>query len=456
MRTKFTLLAIVVSSSLGLVTLTHCGSDSGGGGASVSSLAQLPNSSAMLQSTGANVRRSAFEKILEGINLQTVSGTPPTLISLSPSNADTYFWGGLVATINTAGACAGSNKNKFWGADTATPGPGGMGACQMASSTGEALGRMLNGTSTLCYMKGITNVASGVTVTGGAQSTLFTQGEANKTVKVAVTGFQEGGRVAQSFNVFFTIYGTNAVGNDKYRYSMYMCRNGSISSTETLEVTKSTGQLTVNTSDSNDSGRGTMSVSAFLKASGSGFTFDASKDRIANVSYTGAWGTYKGNIQLTTGDLVKGKRWFYNSTWGSNKTYSVAAFSGTGVDSFKFLQACTKGISVSANGAQTWPYSSITEFRDTVYASVASSDLSPQCDSFVIADDSFYADNTVATLDSTGLDCSATTDATATMDFTDSAVDGVKDSCDGESRKLENYAMCDSSAVRTAEGYCRN
>jgi len=464
MKNKFMCsIAFFAIAGITITLLSRCGGSSSSTAASVSSLSQLPNASAMLSGTGANgISKSSFRnliKYLPGINLQSVQGTPPTLISLAASNADTYFWNGLVSTINTAATCSAGNKTKFWGGDTATPGPGGMGACQMASSTGEALGRMLGGTGTLCYMKGITSVSSGVTVTGSTQAAVFTQGSANKTVKIAVTGFNEGRDGAsrpQNMDVFFTIHGTDSIGSDKYKYTMYMCQNNAVTSTETLEVTKSTGVLTVTSADSRGSDRGSMSVTAYLKASGSGFTFDPTKSRLADVSYTGSWGTYKGNIEITSSDLVKGKRWFSSGDWGSNKTYSVAAFTGSSVDTFRFAQACTKGISSNAAGNQTWPYNSITEYRNTHYAAVASSDLSAQCDSFTIADDSFFTSNTVSSMDSTGLSCSATTDISVAMDFSNSAVDAIKDTCDGESNKLANYSMCDGNAVRTAESYCRN
>lgn len=436
-----------------VIVFSSCSSDSGSSLSDVS-LSSLPSSSSMLAGNGTY----GISNSRGGINLQSVSGTPPNLKDLTSTNALSYFWNGVVATINTAGSCSASNRNKFWGQDTSTPGGGGHGACMMAQGVGEALSRMMEGASTMCYMKGITTATSGITVTGATQSDLFKQGSANKTYKISVTGMQTDNRNSPrvSMDVFFTVHGSNGVGGDVYKYDMFMCQSGSITSKETLEVNKSTGTMTATMYNNENSSRGYMQTVAYLTKSGSTITFDKSKSRTAVSKFTGSWGDYLGQVEITSGDLIKAQRYSSSSSWGKNKTYSVSAFAGSGVDDFRFLQGCFKGINTNNAGNQSHSYSGITEYRDTFYAAVASSDLSSQCDSFNFATDGVFADTTIPTIDTTGLNCNMTTDVQVTMDFTDTAVNAIKQTCDGDKRKVSNYSMCDSSSVRTAEGYCRN
>lgn len=441
---------------VGSFYLASCGDDAGQA-VDLNGLSKIPSGSALLEGSGANgIHKNFFlvsDAVKAGINLQSVSGTAPNLKDLTSTNASTYFWNGLVADINANwggwnATQKDSARNKFWGQDTTTPGPGGHGACMMAQSVGEALSRMLSGTGTLCYMKGIETVENGITVSSGAKTDVFKQGTADKIVKVAVTNMvhdRSGSRT--NMDVFFTVKGSDSVGNH-YAYNMYMCNSGSVTSVETFDVNRDDGKLTATSSDANDGNRGQNTVVAYLEKSGDGFTFSKSKDRTASSQYTGSWGTYKGDVTISAGDLIRGKRYNSNS-WGTDKNFSLAAFSGTGVDTFKFLQACYRGIS-TMSGQSAHTYQGVTEYRNTYYASVASSDLSPTCDNYNFTTDSFFTSISVPSLDTTGKDCGVTPDITVTMDFSASAVAALQTSCDEGNRKLSNYDMCQSSAVQTA------
>jgi hypothetical protein len=308
-------------------------------------------------------------------------------------------------------------------------------------------------------MKGIGSAASGVTVTGATQSTAFTQGAADKVVKVSVSNMPQDRGNRESMDVFFRIKGTNTVTSNIYKYEMWMCRSGSANSVETLEVNKSTGLMTATQSDSNGGSTGNSTITAYLTVSNGAITFDNTQNREMNSIYQGSWGTYKGNLIVTGANVIKGKR-YGSSSWGVNKSYSLAAFSGSGIDDFKFLQAAYKGTSTDNNRSRSRSrnsntYSGITEFRDTYYAAVASSDLSTEANAYTMGTDTFFTSITAPTF-STSESCTATADVTMTMDFSDAAVDAIKDECDGESRKLSNYDMCNSSRVQQAMQYTWN
>ncbi len=439
----------------------------------LSSLAQLPSADGMLTGTGANstsiTKSYKTERLdnqfLSGINLQSVSGTPPKLNSISSTTADTYFWGGLIADINANWTGKTNDqknaiRNQFWGQDTTTPGPGGQGSCMMAQSVAESLSRIGESAGTMCYMKGITTNTD-VVVTGATAATAFTQGATDKLVKVAVTNMPAGhrGRAAGNMNVFFKIKGTNTVTADVYAYDMWMCQDGTISSKESLTVTKSTGEMTSTMNDSRTEGRGTntgsMSITMNLKKDASdNIVIDPAKDRTAVSKFKGTWGTFASKVTLTPKDYIYG--WRYNSSsWGTDYNFSLAAFTGTTAETFAFLQGAFKGYS-KMDGQTAHTYKGITEFRDTKYVAVSSSDLSTDAtyagmseDTMNTTDSFFKEASTAPTFSSTGLSCTDTPDVSIAMDFSVTSIGAIRTKCDGD-KHFSNYEMCNSTTLQSA------
>lgn len=440
---------------------------------SLSSLSQLPSADGMLTGTGANstsISKALKEerldnKFLGAINLQSVSGTPPVLNGITSTTADTYFWGGLVAEVNSNWTSKTNDqknaiRNQFWGQDTTTPGPGGHGSCMMAQSVAESLARIGESAGTMCYMKGISG-NSEVVVTGGSTSDAFTQGADDKVVKVNVTNMPgEGSRgAAGNMSVFFKIKGTNTVTSSVYAYDMWMCTNGVVSSKETLSVNKTTGEMTSTMGDYRSEGgstnTGSMSLTMKLKKDSAGnITIDPASDRTAISKFKGSWGTFASKVTLTSKDWIYG--WRYNSSdWGTDYNFSLAAFKGTDADTFAFLQGAFKGSS-GKSGSTARTYSGITEFRDTKYVAVSSSDLSTDAtyaamdkDNMSTTDDFFKTASTAPTFSSTGLSCSETAAVTIDMDFSKTTIAAIRTSCEGK-KHFSNYSMCNSSTLQTA------
>lgn len=444
--------------------LGGCGKSSGGGGLgdSLSSLSQLPSADKMLTGTGANgsFKKSFLTerldlKFLSAINLQTVAGTPPVLKDITATTADTYFWGGLIAVVNSSWNSKTTNekntiRNQFWGQDTTTPGPGGQGSCMMGQSVAESLSRIGDAAGTMCYMKGITSGPSGVTVTGSTAAAAFTQEAGDKVVKVAVSGMEEHHR--ENMDVFFKIYGSNTVTSNIYKYDMWMCRSGAATSKESLTVNKTTGVMTTTMSQSEGGGSiGEMELTMSLKDSNGTIIIDPSKDRTGVSKFKGTWGTFASKVVLTSKDWIYGWR-YNNSNWGTDYNFSLAAYTGTSADTFAFLQAAYKGKS-TMSGQSAHSYSGITEYQNTKYVAVSSSDLSTDAtySGMDFATDAFFvAAGTDPSFSNTGLDCSTTANITIAMDFTQAGVKAVQTTCDGEKGKFSNYEMCNSSTMQSA------
>lgn len=459
-----------LASALVLLLAVSCGSSDSGNGlsGSLSDLSKLPTASGMIKATGSSsIQRSAMKNALglpqgvfSAINLQSVQGTPPKVKDINSSNYDTIFYDGLIGTITGYSdgawtALSNSTKqayaNQFWGNDTSTPGPGGNGACNMAMNTIESFMRMLSGTGTMCYMKGISTVSGGVTVTGSSAADAFKQTAADKYVKVNVVNMpSHDHRDRENMTVYFKVKGTNTVGGDVYEYDMWMCRAGEINNRENLSVNKTTGLLTASSSDGDGSNHGKNVVTAYLTTSGGNVVFDLSKDRTAQSSYTGTWGTFKGSVTIKSDNTILAKR-YSSSDWGENKDISLSAFTGGSIDDLRFLQAAFKGVG-TANNQSPWSYTGITEYRNTHYVSVASSDLSTSAafTGVSVASDSFFnSDLTPPAVDTSGVSCSQTADVTVDMDFATTPVTELRESCDGQ-RDGFHYDMCMSADAQSA------
>jgi len=461
--------------SLGLagVLLNGCGSSTNGGGSAtdlasaLTDLSSIPDASTMVRSNGrdsySTASRAPFQILTHNFDFRDVIGEPPIVKDISAGNFDGYFWNGLVTQINSYSneawnALESSTKlnlaNQFWGQDTSTPGPGGHGSCNMAMSTVEALARMMDGATTMCYMKNIPNVTTGgVTVTGSGKENIFKQEADDKVVKVEVANMPApGGRT--TMDVFFTIKGSNTVTSNVYAYSMYICAAGNVQSREELEVNKGSGVITM-TSEHDESGqKGYNQVTAYLTTNSNGdVVFDASKDRTALSNHSGSWGTYKGEITISGDNLITSKR-YNTSSWGINKDFSLASFSGSDVNNLRFREAAYKGKS-EMSGQEPHSYSGVTEYQTDHFVSVAASALSTSA-SFTSADvvtDTFFSSGTVPTMDTSGLNCLATPDVTVTMDFDDTAPGGVASVgavCEGGKLNDFNYGLCHGSTVQQA------
>ncbi|MBI3535095.1 MAG: hypothetical protein HY072_06385 [Deltaproteobacteria bacterium] len=422
---------IFIVLSVFVLSFAGCGkktSDSSSGLSSVT-LKNLPSISDMAKTNSAAALAS-FDPYL------AVSGTPPTLKSITDANADTYFWNGMVAAINTAGVASTSQKDQFWGVVEAAI--GGAGACYMSQATAKSFELMLEAGTSQCYMKKMPTVASGVTIDSGSPSTLFDQQTADRVVKVTTS---------DGMIVFIKISGSDSVTADVYKASLWFCNGSTVDGYEVFEINKTTGVFTANNSHNDFSGKGTSSISASLKVGADGnITFDETKDRIAEALYTGDWGTFHGGVTINSANKIYTKMYNKFGTW-TDKNYAVASFSGTSLSDLKFLAGGYKG--ESGDGVHNFNYSGGTEFQNTYYVATLTSALATEAGLMTFSTDSFYSSLTAPVFSSGSYSCSTTANINVTMDFSNAAVKAVQTEC--ESDRLTNYSYCNSAAVQAAE-----
>lgn len=456
-KKHFTIFGFAVVAIVGIIALGRCGGSSSSSGVSVSGLNQVPNSSTMVGTSGSSIARGLIKNYFP-INLQTISGTPPDVDSLTTANVDTYFFNGVVATINgysngdwTALSTTAKQTlaNQFWG--STTDGPAGNGGCFMAQGTAEAIARVIGAGNSGCYMKGMSAAASGVTITGSTltQSQLFERAAADKLIKVQVQNMQEQGQTV-NMDVFIKVFGTDSVGGSVYKARLHFCQNGTQKGYEVLTINEADGTMTSENYDSQNSGteKFTGVVTAKLKAGGSGLVFDKAADREATFNFyktSGGLQHYKGYVKINGSDQIYSKRYF-NSTWGKNMNYSVASFTGSSFASLKFNEGAFKGYNLdSSNKAHS--YTGAAVFRDTYYKNTTS-DFSSLVSDYAFTSDTHFTDTTppTVTLEDS---CSPTVDATVAMNFADTAIAAVKTTCDAE--RFDNYNMCWGSALQAAQ-----
>lgn len=424
------------------IALSGCGKDDAAATTSAVGevkLSDLPSASSMIKTnSGSSARLSSGRTD----SAYAVSGTAP-LIGVLGSNPDQYFWNGLVATINAKSTpysttISNAEKDQFWGVTTG--GPGGSGACYMAQSVGEAFGRMLESGTTLCYMKGISSAAGGITVSAGTQADIFQQTEADKLVKIAVTG-------GFTMDVWVKVSGTNSVTSDAYKLQLHFCEGSTVTGAETLEVNKATGVYTSSSSNSESGFIGSSVVTAYLKKENGSVIFDAGKNRSAVAHYSGPWGKFKSDLIINSSNQIISKM-RSSSSYGSDKVYAIAGFAGSSLKTLQFLEAGFKGVS-GGSGYADQSYSGGTEWKDTFYAA-ADNALKTTASAVDFTADPFYSESlTAPTVDLTGYSCSLTPDITVGMDFTSAAVAAVQTTCEGD--RFNDYSMCDGTAVRNAE-----
>ena len=166
MQFKSYVMAKSMVASCGLaIVLSGC-SSSGSDKVNLNSLASIPSTSQLVGGSSSSSTSLSRYALTLG-----ATGTPPLMSSLaSGTSADQYFWNGLVQDIiDSEVVIDDSIRSQFYGmtADSA----GGMGACQMVQSVGQAMERITENAATICYMKKIPTVAEIVPQNGNAETT---------------------------------------------------------------------------------------------------------------------------------------------------------------------------------------------------------------------------------------------------------------------------------------------
>lgn len=436
----------------------------GGGGTSVTlnGLNQLPSASNVVASSSTSAIRNAYG--LRALSLQNAVGTPPLLTSFeSVSQVDAKFFDGAVAAINSPSFSSLSQagkealRDKFYG--QVEGGPGGQGACMMAQSVGEAIGRMLESDITVCYLKNMPS-AEGVQISPSLEdpSTLFAQQAEDRIVKVNISGYEgEGGGSGEDHMpdaVFIQVSGTASVTEDVYRVHLYFCQDGSVTGSETIEVNKANGLYTTESYENDEGGSGGSRMTGYVINNGSVLTFDPSRPREVSGgwrwSYQGEKGVFKGNLVInpdSTIDALRYDEWSGQGHSGVDRNYSKSAYSGTGLSTLRFLHAAYKGLNNQSGEDETWSYAGDANWNENVgYYQSGSNDFSASVNAYDFS--AGFWDGNIQEGEMEG-DCSASPDYTVEMNFSLPSAQEVSQTC--ETDRFENYNMCWGSEIQQAQ-----
>ncbi|MBX9704487.1 MAG: hypothetical protein K2X39_10075 [Silvanigrellaceae bacterium] len=393
-----------------------------------------------------------------------VVGTPPYLKDIkTDTDVDTYFYNGLIAqlqsAINTSTAPSASQVSDFFGNNTSSStAPGGMGACSMAQAVAGNIGRLLEAGGSTCYMKGITNVSSGINITSNpnniSQSAIFKPSSSDKLVVVNISGIPGNGD-SQPNSVHITVAGKDSLDSStKYKATLVFCSSDNkVTQVEVDQVnTDSTFSVSTMQSDSFGIVR-KLNVTGGLKVDSSGnIDFDPSISRAASAAETYGSSQFFGNLNISSDNVMTTKMLIKNSSGNynfTNKLYAVLGFSGTGMSDLRFTQGAYKGKSVGGNFTSS--FNGASYYNNTYYANDPSSPYKSQVDAESLDADSFFTSPTTPTVDLSSYRCSGTPDVELTMDFTNSKIQELQAKCDGQ--RLTNYNMCNSSSLLSVQYY---
>ncbi|MBU1917655.1 hypothetical protein KKF63_06000, partial [bacterium] len=318
-----------------LVFAVNCGGGSSGGdnnndtgNSTISSLDDIPDVTSIVNGGGSSASLSALMK--------AVSGTPPKLADIDEDNADTYFWNGLIADINTNGATA-EDAEAFWD---------GEGACRMAQEVGYSFQNISQNGTSLCYMKNAPQAASGTVVEtgseyleGGDVSTMFNQGSETRIIKVEVTDMpkpEDMGEGMEDMNeeIFIQVYGTASTeGSAGYAVDLWFCHEEATpDSIEQIRVTEATNTIT-QTNINTGWGNYTSSFTGILTTDSEGsVSYDPNEEQ--SVVYTFEdpyWGSHKAKVTVDGSQMTTLGWNTYSSGGMSNehKNYTVSSYTGS-------------------------------------------------------------------------------------------------------------------------------
>ncbi|MBI4366206.1 MAG: hypothetical protein HY543_05240 [Deltaproteobacteria bacterium] len=405
-----------------------------------------------LPSTSSLVNRSSASSSLSAKSLgKAATGTPPLLKDLSSNSVDTYFWDGLLASINSTavGSITAAQRQGFWQ---------GEGACRMAQAVGYAFQHILQGGTSMCYMQNAPKSSNGVTVTSGEGevSKVFNQGTSNKVVKVNVTNFP--GEESESETIFIKVYGSgSSEGTSGYAADLWFCSSsGSAKGYEQIRVNNTDKTVTV-TSTHSDFGSFVGTISASLTSSGGQLVFDSSKERSATVYFGPKDGTFTflGSVTINSSNLLTARDYSTGAFGGQSNTNKHAIFAEYTGDTLDTLRFSAASFALQDTfGGNPMTITDATEYSTSKYANVDSGTLltTAQAERF---DGDIYKgtsstqySNARSKLDAvSGFSCSTSADAVVSMDFSQSGPLAVASKCESHFASMN---FCDGSSVQSA------
>ncbi|MBI2342888.1 MAG: hypothetical protein HYV02_00900 [Deltaproteobacteria bacterium] len=410
---------------------------------SVSDLSSLPDIEDIVSADGTSAALSL---------LKAVSGTPPNLVDIDDTAADTLFWDGLVADINTNGLNDPDDQSNFWQ---------GEGRCRMAQDVGYSFQEINMAGTSLCYMKNAPSASGGVSVVSGDlsdPSTLFNQSESSRLVKVQVSGMGDmpGETGSNSQEIFIRVYGSSTTeGSAGYAVDLWFCsESGQTAGYQLIRVNNSTGALTLTNAETSF-GNFTMEFTGKLTEDASGNPiFDSAQAQSADFVFEDPqFGTHKGHVTVNGSTMISRGWNSYTTQEGQSETrrsYVQSTYSGTSTATLKFLSA---GFAVewSVDGQSDAFYGG-AEYQDTKYVSSESVDHFTTANNYDFDADSFWSGSLAIDADVmnaiSNYSCSATPDIVVAMDMSNTTLQTeVVSVCENAFSEMN---FCDSQSIQQA------
>lgn len=419
----------------------------------VTSLSQLPNTSSLVNE---NAAAASF-------GIAAVSGTPPTLTSLATTPPETVFWApGVIDAISGGSPTEDQCDQMFAGQEDGQS--GGYAACQLAQGVGYSFEPILRSGTSLCYMKnfptaevyaaGATSVVSGL-LPNNDITKLFAppSGSASRIVKVQPTFPGDEG---SSENIIIRVYsrGENTAAGNQYATDLLFCIQGQAHPFGYEQHRVSTDNLyTAINNEANEFGNHTSTITAYLIQNESGgVEFDSSRARAAVMAFvSGSGDSFKSELSVSADNYIFAKTYDVHQD-SPRKAVSYSNFSGTSIANLRFLQGAFKDEWLDPFRSQTVTSEVATEYRDSYYVSAPGSSLLSTIDAVDFATDPFYATAPSVTLDTDSYDCNQAADIVVTLDMTNSVMQAVSATCEGD--RLDNMNFCyQSEALQNAQNH---
>jgi hypothetical protein len=381
------------------------------------------------------------------LNIQAVSGTPPTLNELGSVDAtEMYFVPGVTSRL-IAGNPTESDCSQVF-ASSVDGQSGGMAACRAAQNVGEAMGTALQSETTLCYMKSFPRAAAvdrrvasvvGGALPSGGWTALFDTPEASRDRVIKISLPSEG----ESSEIYFRVKSasSNLTAGYQYRAEFYACEGGATpQDAQTISI-RSDNTYAIESVGSGDGGSFRSAVSGRVRAEGSRIVFDTSAARTAETSFVQAeaGNAFKSAVQIGEG-IITNKHYSIRGS-EQNKGFALSGYSGDSMATLSFIEGAFK--EEFSREAESFAFSGAVEYRDTGYRAAPESDLVSGMPEAL--DDEFYQSPPTEPTLSTFNCNTVRADVSIALDLESARMQQIAASCEGN--RFESRGFCTTEGM---------
>src|SRR5262249_20848626 len=126
---------------------------------------------------------------------------------------------------------------------------------------------------------------------------------------------------------------------------------------------------------------------------------------------------FKGDVEIRSDDTIVTKSFSASTQHGSGQEYFVTSFTGTSVDTLRFLAGAFTGRHSENGTTFDGGFTGGTEYRDTFYAAAPGTDLVGSLSAVSFDTDDFYTTPPAPSVDASGFSCTTTPDVAVGLDF---------------------------------------